>query len=458
MENILGIKPIPKLLRQFALPSIISMLVNSVYNMVDQIFIGQKIGYLGNGATNMTFPFVTVFLAIGLMISIGTAANVGLNLGRKNQERADRTLGNGLMLAVTAGLILVVIAQIFLVPLLKAFGATEIILPYAVDYARIYTVGTMFVMIGIVVNDEIRADGNPRYAMISMLFGAILNVILDYVLIFPLEMGVAGAALASIIGQFLTMIVALLYLRRFRTLNLRLKNLKPNPVIIRSIFILGLPSFATQIAGLAVQVIMNNQAVRYGTQSAYGPEIPLAVLGISMKIIMIMMSLIMGTAIGAQPIFSFNYGAEKYDRVKQLIRICIIVTTMIGVIGVLAIQIFPAQIMAIFGQEDPLYREFAVRALKRMTILAFVMGVQMTANSYFQAVGKPKLSMLVSLSRQVLFMVPLMLILPAFFGLDGIMYSFILSDAGSAVMCSILLAREIKELKALTAKPEASSF
>ncbi len=445
-ENILGTKPIPALLRQFALPSIVSMTVNSIYNIVDQVFIGQKIGYLGNAATNVTFPFVTVFLAVALMISIGTAANVGLNLGRKDQERADQTLGNGIMIAVVAAVLLVTVAQIFMPSLLRFFGATELVMPYALDYARIYTIGVLFVTVSITMTDEIRTDGKPLYAMCSMLAGAITNVILDWIFIFPLGMGVAGAALASIIGQFIGLLVTLSYLPRFKTLHLRLSNLKPNPAIIKSILIIGLPAFVTQMAGLIVNIVMNQQAVKYGAMSIYGPEIPLTVFGIVMKVNSIMLAFIMGTSAGAGPIFSYNYGAANYDRVRQLVKICMIATTTMGVIGMLAVQIFPNQIISAFGQEDSLYNEFAVYALTRMTILIFILGIQMTANSYFQAVGKPKLSMLVSLSRQILFMTPLLFLLPLAMGVKGICYSFVLGDVGSVTLCSILLYRELKYL------------
>jgi len=457
MNNILGTRPIPKLLLKFALPSIISMLVNSIYNIVDQIFIGQRIGYLGNGATSVTFPFVTLFLAISLMISIGTAANVGLNLGRQDQDRADRTLGNGLFLAIVAGVSLLIIAQVFLVPLLKWFGATEIILPYAVDYARIYTIGVIFVTVSITISDEIRADGSPTYAMMTMLSGAILNVILDYLFLYPMNMGVAGAALASIIGQLLSLIVALSYLRRFKTLNLRLKNLKPDPAIIKSILLLGLSSFITQLSGLIVIIVMNQQAVKYGAMSIYGSEIPVTVFGIIMKVNAIMLSLIMGTTMGAQPIFSYNYGAGNFDRVKQLVKLCLITTTIMGVAGTLAAQIFPQEIISIFGQEDALYNEFAVRALKLMTILIFILGIQLTAVSYFQAVGKPKYSLIVSICRQIGFMVPLLFILPLFLGIDGIMYSFVVADAGTVTLCTILFIKEIRNLNQLVQKhPESA--
>ena len=448
-ENILGVLPIPKLLRRFALPSIISMLVNSVYNIVDQIFIGHRIGYIGNGATSVSFPFVTFFMAISLLIGVGTAANVGLNLGRKDQKRADLVMGNGIFLALTAGLMLFTVAEIFLIPLLRCFGATDIILPYAVDYSRIYIIGVIFVTVSIVLSDLIRADGSPSYAMISMLSGAILNVILDYVFMYPLDLGMRGAALASIIGQFLNLFIALLYLRRFRTLNLRRENLRPDPSVIKEIFSLGLPSFITQFAGLLVSISMNQQAVKYGALTEYGSEIPVTVFGIVMKVNSIMLTLIMGTTIGAQPIFSYNYGARNYRRVRQLAIITLITTSIMSVCGTLAVQLFPQQIISAFGQEDALYNEFATHALIIMTIMIFILGIQMTSISYFQAIGKPKYSLIVSICRQIGFMLPLLFILPLFMGLDGIMYSFVFCDIGVLMVCTILLLKELKDLNRL---------
>ncbi len=448
-ENILGVLPIPKLLRRFALPSIISMLVNSVYNIVDQIFIGHRIGYIGNGATSVSFPFVTFFMAISLLIGVGTAANVGLNLGRKDQKRADLVMGNGIFLALTAGLMLFTVAEIFLIPLLRCFGATDIILPYAVDYSRIYIIGVIFVTVSIVLSDLIRADGSPSYAMISMLSGAILNVILDYVFMYPLDLGMRGAALASIIGQFLNLVVALSYLRRFRTLNLKRENLRPDPSVIKEIVSLGLPSFITQFAGLLVSITMNQQAVKYGALTEYGSEIPVTVFGIVMKVNSIMLALIMGTTIGAQPIFSYNYGARNYRRVRQLAIITLITTSIMSVCGMLAVQLFPQQIISAFGQEDALYNEFATHALIIMTIMIFILGIQMTSISYFQAIGKPRYSLIVSICRQIGFMLPLLYILPLIMGLDGIMYSFVFCDIGVLIVCTVLFTKELKDLNRL---------
>lgn len=456
-ENIMGTAPIPKLLAKFAIPSVISMLVNSVYNLVDQIFIGQGVGYLGNAATNVVFPFVTISMAVSLMISIGTAANVGLHLGGKDQDSANLTLGNGLTLALTSGIILCLFGEIFMVPLLRLFGATDTVLPYAIDYGRIYLLGTMFTSVGIMINDEIRADGNPGYAMGSMLIGAVLNCILDPLFIFVFQWGVKGAALATIIGQFGTLICCILYLKKFRTLTLKKANMRLQLSIVKSILILGLSSFLTQSAALVMQIIMNQQTVKYGNLSQYGADIPLTVFGIVNKVNGLMMSLIMGISIGSQPLFSYNYGAKLYKRVKKLVQTCLLVCVTIGFLGMLCLQTFPQQIISVFGQENELYNEFAVMCLKNMTIFIFVMGVQMVAGVYFQAVGKAKGATVLSLSRQVLFMIPCMLILPYFFGIIGLMWSFPVSDVFSVTLAAIMLTVEMKKLNQLIKNPLAQT-
>nr|WP_288975574.1 MATE family efflux transporter [uncultured Blautia sp.] len=454
-NNIMGTAPIPKLLAKFAIPSVISMLVNSIYNLVDQIFIGQGVGYLGNAATNVVFPFVTIAMAVSLMISVGTAANVGLNLGGKDQDCANLTLGNGLTLALSSGILLCILGELFMVPLLRLFGATDTVLPYAIDYGRIYLLGTMFTSVGIMISDEIRADGNPGYAMNSMLIGAVLNCVLDPLFIFVFHWGVKGAAFATIIGQFGTLIFCLFYLKKFRTLTMKKENMKLRLSVVKSILILGLSSFLTQCAALVMQIIMNQQTIKYGALSQYGADIPLTVFGIVNKVNGLMMSLIMGISVGSQPLFSYNYGAKLFTRVKKLAKTCLIVCVTIGFLGMLCLQIFPQQIISLFGQENDLYNEFAVMCLKNMTIFIFVMGVQMVASVYFQAVGKAMGATVLSLSRQVLFMIPCMLILPHFFGIIGLMWSFPVSDVFSVAMAAVMLTMEMRKLNQLIRFPLA---
>lgn len=456
-QNILGTKPIPELLLKFAVPSVISMVVNSVYNLVDQIFIGQGVGYLGNAATNVVFPFVIVSMAVSMMVAVGTAANVGLNLGRGDQARANQILGNGLCMSLISGISIMLIGQIFMIPMLRLFGATDNILPYAIDYGRIYLVGTVFTTIGILLNDIIRADGNPAYSMRSMLLGAAINVVLDPLFIFVFHWGVQGAALATIMGQLATLTCGVLYMRKLRTLHLSRENMKLKGEVVKCILTLGLSSFFTQFAALFMQIIMNQQTIKYGAMSIYGADIPITVFGIVNKVNGLMMSLIMGISTGSQPLFSFNYGAQKFQRVKQLVKTALTACVTIGFIGMLCLQSFPNQIISIFGQESELYNEFAVMCLKNMTIFIFVMGVQMVAGVYYQSVGKPMVALILSLSRQVLFMIPALLILPIFFGIKGVMWSFPVSDVFSVALAIIMLVMEMRKLNQVIAQQSAQA-
>lgn len=453
-ENKLGVDPIPRLLLQFGLPSVISMFVNSVYNLVDQIFIGQGVGKLGNAATNVTMPFVTISMAVAMMISIGSAANVGLNLGRKNQELAERVLATGFTLALISGLGIMILGQVFMEPMLRLFGATDSIMPYAVSYARIYLIGLPFTTIGMMLSDEIRTDGNPGYAMIAMLAGCIFNIICDPLFIFVFKWGVAGAAFASIMGQFTTMVMLLIKLRNMKTLTFRREYMKLSPKIVGTITSLGTSAFIMQVAALVQQILMNQQVKKFGELSIYGAETPIAVFGIIMRINGLMMSFLIGITSGSQPIFSYNYGAKKYDRVKQLTFTALVCCTTIAIIGETCFQLFPQQIINMFGTEDALYNEFAVRTLKTMTLLIFVMSIQFVASTYFQSTGKPMKATVLSLSRQVLFSMPLLFILPAIFtkmqgvenGIFGIMYMFPISDIFSVVLASVMLFTEIGKL------------
>ncbi len=447
-ENILGTESIGKLLITYSVPGVISMLVNSIYNMVDQIFIGHGVGYLGNGATTVSFPFVQLLLALSIMTSAGTAANAGLNLGRKDQKLADGFVGSGFGLSLFWGAILLIIGEIFMVPMLKFFGATPDNLPYAIDYSRIILVGFPFVTTGIMMNDIIRADGSPKFAMISMMSGAIVNIILDPIFIFVCHWGVTGAALATILGQILTCFLSLYRFRNLRTLNFRIPDMFPVFGRIRMIVVIGMSAFLTQIANLVSQIILNNQAAKYGLLSIYGADIPVTCFGITMKIVSLMMSMIIGISNATQPIFAYNFGAHKYDRVRELIKKAALTTIVFGCFGWIIFQTFPARIIALFGQESDLYNQFGVMCLRNMTLTIFVMGIPMLAGVYFQSVGKPMQAVVLSLSRQIIFLIPIILFLPIFIGLPGVMYAYPISDIFSIVLSLILFSKEMKVLKA----------
>lgn len=445
-ENMLGTEKIGKLLLIYSVPGIISMLVNSIYNMVDQIFIGRGVGYLGNGATTVSFPFVQLLLALSIMTSAGTAANAGLNLGRKEQRKADSFVGSGFGLAVFWGLMLLIVGELFMVPMLKFFGATPDNLPYAISYSRIILIGFPFVTSSIMMNDIIRADGKPRFAMISMLAGAAVNIVLDPIFIFICHWGVAGAALATILGQILSCFLSLWKFRSLNTLHFKATDMAPDFPRLKLIMIIGMSGFLTQMANLVSLIILNNQAAKYGLMSEYGADIPVTCFGITMKIVSLMMSMIIGITNATQPIFAYNFGAKKYKRVSELIKKAALTTIVFGLVGWIFFQTMPAQIISIFGQESDLYNQFGVMCLKCMTLTVFVMGIPMLAGVYFQSVGKPMRAVVLSLSRQIIFLIPTILILPIFIGIKGVMYAYPIADLFSITLSLILFAIELKLL------------
>ena len=449
MENILGIEKPSKLLRSFAIPSIISMLVSSLYNIVDQIFIGQGVGYLGNAATNVAFPLTTITLAISLLIGIGSASRFSLYLGAKEYDRARHVIGNGIMAMLISSVIYVILVFLFLTPLMRAFGATDRILPYALQYTSITTLGAPFLIGTNVLSNMIRADGSPKYSMACMLVGAVMNTILDPIFIFIFSMGVAGAAWATVIGQVGSFVVGAIYLKNFKHVQLEQKDFRFSLHQTLETAAIGISASINQCAILVVQIVLNNSLVYYGQFSVYGQDIPLAACGIVMKVNSILMAVIIGISQRTQPIVGFNYGAKSYERVRQTLRLSLSYGLVVSIIGWACFQLFTAPILSVFGTGDPLYFEFATHFMKIFLSLSCVISIQIISSGYFSAVGKPLKGMVLSLTRQVLFFIPLVLILPHFLGLDGIMYSAPVADGVAFVVSLIFVLREWKHLKRL---------
>ncbi|NME45444.1 MATE family efflux transporter [Faecalicoccus pleomorphus] len=449
MENILGIEKPSKLLRSFAITSIISMLVSSLYNIVDQIFIGQGVGYLGNAATNVAFPLTTITLAISLLIGIGSASRFSLYLGAKEYDRARHVIGNGIMAMLISSVIYVILVFLFLIPLMRAFGATDRILPYALQYTSITTLGAPFLIGTNVLSNMIRADGSPKYSMACMLVGAAMNTILDPIFIFIFSMGVAGAAWATVIGQVGSFVVGAIYLKNFKHVQLERKDFRFSLYQTLETAAIGISASINQCAILVVQIVLNNSLVYYGQFSVYGQDIPLAACGIVMKVNSILMAVIIGISQGTQPIVGFNYGAKSYERVRQTLRLSLSYGLAVSIIGWACFQLFTAPILSLFGTGDPLYFEFAIHFMKIFLSLTCVISIQIISSGYFSAVGKPLKGMVLSLTRQVLFFIPLVLILPHFLGLDGIMYSAPVADGVAFVVSLIFVLREWKHLKRL---------
>ncbi len=453
-ENILGTEKIGKLIRKFSIPCIISMVVNSLYNIVDQIFVGQGVGYLGNGATNIIFPLTVVAMSLALMVGDGTSAFLSLKLGEKKEREASKGVANGILISSIISIILSAICLIFLPNLINLFGCTDNIRPYALDYGYIILIGFPFMTIGTVLNGLIRADGSPKYAMISMILGAILNVILDPIFIFGLGLGVKGAAIATILSQFLTAFLNVMYIKKFKSVKFTKDLFKPDLKIILKLFALGISSFINQISIVIVIAVENNMLKMAGESSRFGPDIPITVLGIVMKISQILTSIIIGIAVGSQPIMGYNYGARKFDRVKKALKYVIGIGTGVSIIAFILFQTMPDKLISIFGSGDGLYIEFACMAFRRYLMLCLVYGIEFPAGIFFQAIGKSTKSAVISLSRQLLFLVPTMIGLGYAFGIDGLLYSGPVADTIGTIICTILIIIEIKSLNKLSNKDE----
>ena len=443
-NNPLGVQPVNRLLSQFAIPSIISMLVGSLYNIVDQFFIGQRVGELGNAATNIAFPLSTSCLALALLIGIGGSSAFNLAMGSGHEKRAVNIMGNAVVLLAGSGLVLSIITLLFLKPLLLFFGSPKAVLPYAMEYTKITAFGFPFLLLSTGGGHLIRADGRPRITMLCNLVGAVLNTILDALFVFGLNLGMSGAALATIIGQIVSGALAIGYLMHGKTVTIRRENLRIKWENVTRIASLGMAPCSNQVAMMVVQIIMNQSLKHYGSHSIYGENIPIACAGIITKVNMIFMSFVIGLSQGLQPIASFNYGAGKKGRVKEAYIKAISIGAVLAVIAFLMFQFFPRQIISIFGDGSELYYQFAIRYFHVFLFFTFVNFMQPITSNFFTAIGKPKVGSFLALTRQILFLLPLILLFPLVLGIDGIMYAGPVADCLAAVVCFIMVYRELR--------------
>lgn len=440
-------EPIGKLIVKFAVPSVIALLVNSLYNIVDQIFIGWGVGYLGNGATNIVFPITIIALALSMMIGNGGAAYLSLKLGEGEIDVAKKGVGNSVTLITIVSLLLTAVFLIWINPILTLFGATDLLRPLALEYGVIIGIGLPFMMISAAINSMIRADGSPKYAMFSMVIGAVINVVLDPLLIFVFHMGVQGAAIATVIGQVASFIVSVVYMPKFKTVHPNAAAFRLNGKTCGNIVTFGLSSFITQFAITIVMALTNNLLAQYGAASVYGSEIPLTATGIVMKVNQIMIAILLGIATGAQPIIGFNYGAKNYKRVKKALEIALIASEIVSIVAFLIFQFAPMSVVSLFGSEEGLYNEFAVMAFRIFLLLCPLTGFQTVAAVYLQAVGKPVKSAILSLARQIIFFVPAALILPIFMGVTGVLWTGPVADGLAFILSLALLLYERNHLK-----------
>lgn len=446
-KNPLGEEKIGKLLRSYAVPSIISMLVGALYNIVDQFFIGRSVGMLGNAATNVAFPLSTLCTAAALLFGVGGAATFSLKLGAKKEKEAAEAVGNAVTLLCAVGVLISVVVLIFLRPLMRAFGATDDVLSLALTYTEITAYGFPFLIFTTGGTALVRADGSPRYSMVCTLTGAVLNTVLDPILIFKFQMGMAGAAAATVTGQVVSAVMVAAYLFRFKSVRLQKQKFILHGKNVLQIVSLGMSHCFNQLAMMVVQIVLNNTMTHYGAQSQYGSEIPLACAGIISKVTMIFFSFVIGISQGLQPIAGYNYGAENYARVRKVMRLALSFGTGIAVLFYVVFQVFPRQIIGLFGTGDEIYFAFAERYIRVFLMALFLDAIQPISSNFFTSIGKAKKGILLSLTRQVIFLLPLLLVLPIFFGLDGAMYAGPLADTVAAALSGVMVVKEFRNMR-----------
>ncbi len=447
----LGKENINKLLISFAIPCVISMLINSVYNIVDQIFIGKGVGTLGNAATNVIFPLVIIFNAVAGLIGNGASANLSLKLGEGKKEEGGKIIGNAVTISIISAIVLSVISYLLLPQLVYFFGCTKNVYQYAVDYGRIIILGAPFMIIYSALSQIIRADGAPKYSMILLVVGAILNTILDPIFIFTFNMGVKGGAIATVIGQIVSFVMAIMYLKRVKSVKLTKDSFKLDKSIFRTLG-LGLSSFITQITVLALFIFMNNMMTRYGAATKYGADIPLSVYGVISKINSLYISTILGISIGAQPIIGFNYGAGKYDRVKEALRKVLVVNLVVGLVFNIIFYLFPRQMVSIFiANSDPNYKlflEFAVLICHSFLLVMGLNFLEMTTSIVVQSLGNVKKATMVSFIRQIILFIPIACFMANYLhkGIYGVLNAGPIADTITFFIAIIIFYSEYRKL------------
>lgn len=439
-ENRLGTEKIPKLLMEFAIPAIIGMMVNGIYNIVDRIFIGNdpSLGSLGLAAVSITYPVTLILLAFGLMVAVGGATIFSISLGKKETDKAQHYLGNALTLAIILGALFMIFGNLFMEPILIFLGASANVLPYAEEYLSIILYGAIFQAVAMTLNNFARADGSPRVSMISMLIGAGFNIVFDYIFIVQMGWGMAGAAYATIGGQFLSMVWQLFYFLSARSnVKLKIKNMALKKIYIISILSIGIPAFMLQIANSVLNIILNNTLVNYGG------DIAISVAGIITSAVTLIIMFVSGLIQGMQPITSYNYGARKSDRVKEVLKLGSFIGGVITTLGFLVIQLFPEFVVMLFNQE-PAVVELGVPAI-RIWVLAFpLVGVQIVWANYFQAIGEVRLASFLNLMRQIIVLIPLIILFSNLFGLYGIYFAVPASDLVAFGITTYFFKRQFK--------------
>lgn len=461
----LGEEKISRLLLRFSIPCIMGLLISAFYNIVDQIFIGNsELGYLGNAATGVSFPVICVANAFAFCIGDGAASFLSICAGRRDTDGAHKCVGSGITAAATIGLIMTLLCEVFALPLMSLFGASEQTLSMAVEYFRIVAAAFPFYLLLNVMNSMIRADGSPTYAMLTMLLGAVLNILLDPLFIYVFHWGIAGAAWATAIGQLASFAMCAVYFFRPKTFQLTKKSFFPSRSVLQRMVALGISAFMTQISVVVVSLASNMILAHYGALSKYGPDIPISVFSIQTKVYTIVNSIVIGITLGGQPILGYNYGARKLDRVKETFRIVLISSIVIGLTATVLFEFCPQWIIGLFGGGSALYEEFAVMTFRIFLSLTLVTCLVKMASIFFQAIGKPISAMISSMIRDIVCFTPLAVFLPQIMekqqpgsGIYGILYAAPISDAVAAVVVVKLISSFFRQLNQEMAQMEGQT-
>ncbi|MDE5772104.1 MAG: MATE family efflux transporter [Ruminococcus sp.] len=451
-ENPLQSESVFRLMVKFAVPSILGMLVTSLYNIVDQLFIGNAVGIAGNAATNVAFPFTTACAALALLFGIGGASCFNLTMGRGDKKQASFFAGNSFTLLALSGIILSIVTLVFLGPLLKMFGASSDIMPLALEYVRVTAIGFPFLIFTTGGGHLIRADGSPQMAMICNIVGAVVNTALDALFVMVFRWGMTGAAWATVIGQIVSSVIVVVYACNYKTVSLGKEHLVIKSFISRRISSIGMASFFNQVAIGIVQVVLNNSLKHYGELSKYGDKEPMACCGIVMKVNMIVFAIVIGLAQGTQPIESFNYGAKNYDRVRKAYKLAVTAGAVISIIAFVLFHLFPRQILSLFGSGTDTYYELGEKFFKIFLFFTWLNCLQPITATFFTSIGKPIKGVFLSLTRQIIFFMPLLLILPHYFQIDGIIYTGPVADLLSAIVAVSMAVFEFRNIRKLEAE------
>ena len=445
--NPLGTEKISKLLVQFAIPAILSALLGAVYNLTDQAFIGQRIGYLGNAATTVAYPITIVCGAVGLLFGIGATVHFNLLQGKGKTDEALRYGANGISALVASGLSLMVLTLVFTTPILYLFGANQEVLPCAQSYLRITALGIPFLLLTNGGTLLIRADGSPRYTLLCSIVGVGTNILLDFLFLYPLGMGVEGAALATILGQILSAVLVVRYLGHMKTGKLKKEDFAIRKDRVGDMVKIGAAASLNQVAMLLSQVVQNSSLRHYGDLSVYGSSEVLAAAGVVAKVNMIFYSVIIGFSIGCEPIMGFNYGARQFDRVRETYRKTLLFVVIIGVVEFACFWLFPNQLLSVFGEGTAAYGAFAVRYMHIFLFMVAINGVAPVTMNMLSSTGNAKRGAIISLTRQIFLFIPLMLVLPLAWGLDGLLYAAPTADLLAMVIALAVVRPELRKMR-----------